>query len=83
MVSVFPGSALYSRGEPQRKPILKGNKPPTKPTSSQPQWIVAGEIVETGISHQVLTRPVHPYTRTLLAAVPSLRTDRNQPLAVI
>jgi peptide/nickel transport system ATP-binding protein len=43
----------------------------------------SGEIVETGTSHQVLTRPVHPYTRTLLAAVPTLRTDRNQPLAVI
>jgi len=47
LVSVFPGSALYSRGEPQRKPILKGNKPPPKPKSNQPQWIVAGEIVET------------------------------------
>ncbi len=47
LVSVFPGSALYTRGEPQRKPILKGNKPPPKPTSNQPQWIVAGEIVET------------------------------------
>jgi len=47
LVSVFPGSALYSRGEPQRKPINKGNKPPPKPKSNQPQWIVAGEIVET------------------------------------
>ena len=47
LVSVFPGSALYSRGEPQRKPHLKGNKPPPKPKSNQPQWIVAGEIVET------------------------------------
>ena len=47
LVSVFPGSALYSRGEPQRKPILKGNKPPPKPKSNQPPWIVAGEIVET------------------------------------
>ncbi len=47
MVSVFPGSALYSRGEPHRKQISKGNKPPPKPKSNQPQWIVAGEIVET------------------------------------
>jgi ATP-dependent helicase HrpA len=44
---VFPGSVLYARGEPQRKTIGKGNKPPPKPTSNQPQWIVAGEIVET------------------------------------
>ena len=35
-VSVFPGSALYARGEPQKKS-----------KSTQPQWIVAGEIVET------------------------------------
>jgi ATP-dependent helicase HrpA len=47
LVSVFPGSALYSRGEPQRKPVLKGSKAPPKPKLSQPQWIVAGEIVET------------------------------------
>ncbi|MGZ5543114.1 MAG: ATP-dependent RNA helicase HrpA [Limisphaerales bacterium] len=47
MVSVFPGSALYSRGEPQKKQLTKGNKPPPKPKSNQPQWIVAGEIVET------------------------------------
>ena len=47
LVSVFPGSALYARGEPRKKPALKGNKPPPKPKSNQPQWIVAGEIVET------------------------------------
>lgn len=47
LVSVFPGSALYFRGEPARKPVLKGNKPPPKPKANQPLWIVAGEIVET------------------------------------
>jgi ATP-dependent helicase HrpA len=47
LVSVFPGSVLYARGEPQRKPAIKGNKPPPKPRSNQPPWIVAGEIVET------------------------------------
>jgi len=47
LVSVFPGSALYARGEPQRKPAAKGPKPPPKPKSTQPQWVVAGEIVET------------------------------------
>ena len=48
-VMVFPGSALFERGE---KPV-KGrdarplkNAPP-KPKTNQPQWIVAGEIVET------------------------------------
>ena len=43
----------------------------------------AGEIVETGPVREVLTRPHHDYTRSLLAAVPTLRTDRNQPLAMI
>jgi ATP-dependent helicase HrpA len=47
LLSVFPGSALYARGEAQRRPIHKGGKPPPKPKSSQPPWIVAGEIVET------------------------------------
>jgi peptide/nickel transport system ATP-binding protein len=43
----------------------------------------AGEIVETGPVRDVLTRPHHEYTRSLLAAVPTLRTDRNQPLAMV
>jgi ATP-dependent helicase HrpA len=47
LLAVFPGSALYLRGEPQRKPAGKGGKPPPKPKASQPQWMVAGEIVET------------------------------------
>ena len=47
LVSVFPGSALYARGEPRKKPAMRGGKPPPKPKSNQPQWIVAGEIVET------------------------------------
>ncbi len=46
LVSVFPGSALYARGEPQKK-LPRGAKPAPQPKSNQPQWIVAGEIVET------------------------------------
>src|ERR1019366_2189707 len=38
-----------------------------------------GQIVETGSVQQVLTRPENIYTRNLLAAVPTLRTDRSQP----
>jgi peptide/nickel transport system ATP-binding protein len=42
-----------------------------------------GEIVETGLVRDVLTSPQHEYTRSLLAAVPTLRTDRNRPLAMV
>ena len=47
LVSMFPGSALYARGEIQKKVHRKGDKAPPKPKTTQPQWIVAGEIVET------------------------------------
>jgi peptide/nickel transport system ATP-binding protein len=43
----------------------------------------AGEVVETGPSAKLLTAPEHPYTRSLLAAVPTLRTDRSRPLAMV
>jgi peptide/nickel transport system ATP-binding protein len=43
----------------------------------------SGQIVETGRVLDVLTHPQHQYTRSLLAAVPTLRTDRKCPLAMI
>lgn len=42
-----------------------------------------GQIVETGSVGEVLTAPKHEYTRSLLASVPTMRTDRDQPLAVV
>jgi peptide/nickel transport system ATP-binding protein len=42
----------------------------------------AGEVLETGPSSRLLTAPQHAYTRSLLAAVPTLRTDRTRPLAI-
>jgi peptide/nickel transport system ATP-binding protein len=43
----------------------------------------AGQVVETGPAARILTAPQHPYTRNLLAAVPTMRTDRNKPLAMV
>jgi peptide/nickel transport system ATP-binding protein len=43
----------------------------------------SGRVVETGASGQLLTHPEHPYTQSLLAAVPTLRTDRSRPLLTL
>lgn len=43
----------------------------------------AGQVVEEGLSQQLLTRPQHEYTKSLLAAVPTLQSDREKPLAMV
>ena len=43
----------------------------------------AGSLVEMGSASQVFREPVHPYTRGLLRSVPTLRSDRTQPLRAI
>ncbi|HZQ66884.1 MAG TPA: ABC transporter ATP-binding protein [Terriglobales bacterium] len=43
----------------------------------------AGSLVEIGGREAIFHSPAHPYTRGLLSAVPTLRTDRARPLATI
>lgn len=43
----------------------------------------AGRIVEDLPAAELLSHARHPYTRALLAAVPDMTSDRDQPLAVI
>lgn len=43
----------------------------------------AGHLVELGTKHDIFHAPAHPYTRGLLSAVPTLKTDRARPLNTI
>jgi peptide/nickel transport system ATP-binding protein len=42
-----------------------------------------GVLLETGSRDQVFLQPGHAYTKSLLGAVPTLTTDREQPLATL
>jgi len=43
----------------------------------------AGTLVELGSRNDIFRSPAHPYTQGLLAAAPSLTTDRDRPLRTI
>jgi oligopeptide/dipeptide ABC transporter ATP-binding protein len=43
----------------------------------------AGNLVELATRQEIFRAPAHPYTRGLLKAVPTLRTDRTRPLETI
>jgi peptide/nickel transport system ATP-binding protein len=42
-----------------------------------------GMLLETGTRDQVFLSPGHAYTKSLLGAVPTLTTDRSEPLATL
>jgi len=43
----------------------------------------AGALVELGSREEIFRAPAHPYTRGLLQAVPTLKSDRARPLQTI
>jgi oligopeptide/dipeptide ABC transporter ATP-binding protein len=43
----------------------------------------AGNLVELAPRSAIFSAPAHPYTQGLLKAIPTLSTDRSQPLATI
>jgi peptide/nickel transport system ATP-binding protein len=43
----------------------------------------AGEIVEMGPVRQIFSAAQHPYTRGLILAIPTLKTDRRRPLLTV
>lgn len=43
----------------------------------------AGEIVELGSVQNIFAAPAHSYTRGLIGAIPTLRTERSRPLATV
>ena len=54
-----------------------------KRVADQVAVLYAGELVEQGATADVLVAPRHPYTKGLIAAVPSLRKPKHGPLASI
>ena len=45
--------------------------------------LYGGRVVERGATIVTFSRPQHPYTRGLVAAIPSRRHRRKQPLPVM
>ena len=55
----------------------------TAQTAGRVAVMQRGRIVETNPAAELFRHPQHAYTRALLAAVPTMHTDRNQPLATV
>ncbi len=55
----------------------------TAATADRVAVMQRGSIVETNTAAQLFRHPQHSYTRALLAAVPTMATDRTRPLATL
>ena len=55
----------------------------TAQTADRVAVMQRGHIVETAAAKDLFRHPQHPYTQALLAAVPTMRTDRERPLATV
>ena len=55
----------------------------TAQTADRVAVMQRGHIVETNSAAELFRHPQHPYTRALLAAVPTMHTDRTRPLATV
>jgi peptide/nickel transport system ATP-binding protein len=51
--------------------------------ANQVAVMYAGEIVEMGPVASIFAQPAHAYTRGLINAIPTLKTDRSRPLATV
>jgi len=45
--------------------------------------MLGGEIVEMGPVGRIFAAAAHPYTRGLISAIPTLKTERGRPLATV
>ena len=55
----------------------------TAQTADRVAVMQRGRIVETNAAAELFRHPQHAYTRALLAAVPTMHTDRDRPLATL
>ena len=55
----------------------------TAQTADRVAVMQRGRVVEPSTASEIFRHPQHPYTQTLLAAVPTMTTDRAKPLATL
>ena len=55
----------------------------TAQTADRVAVMQRGRVVEQNTAAELFRQPSHPYTRSLLAAVPTMQTERGRPLATL